>query len=305
MIILIPWLTDNMIKLLRIAESYGAEGQLYDIGKDFSCFRRMIDGADQQIKQQYEKAISTKLVGKRVRARASRGYKQYVKDYEFDISRITLDDYYDNFVVVAYDSTTPKPKEYFLKIGFKVQILGPATGQPSPEKGGDPRFQRTKQAGPTTVQPDQNANAAQSQPMALAPTGRTPQETPMKEGQNADALYDAYGVEEISEDLKSWLPEILLKPNTALREFIKGLGWRKEIDDKTRVAMYDIRLPSSMVKPNVNEETIKQMLAKAATAPVIGEDRSKTTTRYDLIKLDPDKKKSEWNVRIKKVTTKV
>jgi hypothetical protein len=293
-----------MISLLRIAESYGTEGQYYDIGKDFSSFRRMIDGADQQIRHQYEKAISAKLVGKRVRAYASRGYKQYVKTYEFDISRITLDDYYDNFVVVAHDSTTPKPKEYFLKPGFKVQILGPATGQPSPEKGGDPRFQRKKEAGPTTVQPGQNPQAAQSQPMALAPVGRTPQETPMKEGQH-DGMYDAYGVEQISEDLKNWLPEILLKPKTALREFVKGLGWTKDIDERTKVAMYDLRIPGNMVKPSVNQETIKKLLEKAALAPVIGEERGKTQVKYELIKIDPDKKKSEWNLRIKKVISKV
>lgn len=293
-----------MISLTRIVESYGTEGQYYDIGKDYSAFRRMIDGADQQIRQQYEKAISSKLVGKRVRAYASRGYKQYVKTYEFDVARITLDDYYDNFVVVAHDSTTPKPKEYFLKPGFKIQILGPATGQPSPEKGGDPRFQKKKEAVPTTVQPGQNPQMAQFQPMALAPVGQTPQETPMKEGQH-DGLYDAYGVEEISEDLKTWLPEILLKPNTALREFVKGLGWKKDIDDKTKVSMYDLRIPGNMVKPNVNQETIKKLLEKAALAPVIGEDSGKVHVKYEMVKLDPDKKKSEWNLRIKKVISKV
>ena len=78
-------------------------------------FRRTIDGTSEQIKHKFEQAIGEKLNGKRVRARASRGYKQYVKDYEFDIVKISLDDYYDNYVVVAHDNTTPKPKEYFLK----------------------------------------------------------------------------------------------------------------------------------------------------------------------------------------------
>ena len=295
----------KMISLLRIVESYGAEGQYYDIGKDFSGFRRMIDGADQQIKQQYEKAISDKLVGKRVRARASRGYKQYVKDYEFDVTRISLDDYYDNFVVVAYDNTTPKPKEYFLKTGFKVQIIGPATGQGSPQKGGDPRFEKANKPGPTTVQPQQNPTKAQYQPMALAPVGKTPQDTPMDESQNSDGLYDAYGVDEISEDLKTWLPNILLKPKTALREFVKGLGWKKKLDERTTVSMYDLRVPGSMVKPNVNEDTIRKMLEQAASAPTIGEDKAKTQTKYDLVKLEADKEKSEWTIRIKKVITKV
>ena len=292
-----------MIKLSRVVESYGVEGQFYDIGKDFSSFSRMIDGADQQIKAQYEKAISAKLVGKRIRASASRGYKQYVKTYEFDVTKIGLDDYYDNFVVVAYDNTTPKPKEYFLKTGFKVQILGPATGQASPQKGGDPRFEKHQQAGPTTVQPSQNPTAAQSQPMAIAPAGKTPQETPMEEG-TENGLYDAYGVDEIAEDLKAWLPEILLKP-TALREFVKGLGWKKEIDERTTVSMYDLRLPGSMVKPKVNETTLRKLLEKAGMTPVVGEKKGTSQTKYELVKLEADKQRGEWNLRIKKVISKV
>ena len=288
-----------MISLLRVVESYGAEGQYYDIGRDFSAFRRMIDGADQQLKQQYEKVIAAKLVGKRVRARASRGYKQFVKDYEFDVTRITLDDYYDNFVVVAYDSTTPKPKEYFFKTGFKVQILGPATGQSSPQKGGDPRFEKPKQMGPTTIQPGQNPNAAQSQPMALVPAGGTPAEQPMDEDKIQDGLYDAYGVDDIAEDIKGWLPKLLVKPETSLRDFVKGLGWRKSIDKGTTVALFDLKIPSSMVKPNNNEKTIRDLLERESSTPKPGE---KKASRYELVKCEPDTKKGEWTVRIKKVT---
>jgi hypothetical protein len=293
-----------MISLLRIVESYGADGQYYDVGKDFSAFRRMIDGADQQVKQQYEKQISAKLIGKRVRARASRGYKQFVKDYEFDVTRVTLDDYYDNFVVVAYDSTTPKPKEYFLKTGFKVQILGPATGQPSPEKGGDPRFEKPKQGGPMPIQPTQNPTAAQYQPMALAPAGKTPSESALEEGANTDeGFYDAYGVEEISEDTKGWLPEILLKPKTAIRDFVKGLGWKKNLDDRTTVALYDLKIPGSMVKPNINQDTIKKLIEQDGVKPKPGQKAG--TTHYELVKCEPDTKKGEWTLRIKKVTSKI
>jgi hypothetical protein len=291
-----------MIKLTRIVESYGVEGQYYDLGKDFSAFRRMIDGADQQVRQQYEKQIASKLVGKRVRARASRGYKQFIKDYEFDVTRVTLDDYYDNFVVVAYDSTTPKPKEYFLKPGFKVQILGPATGQPSPQKGGDPRFEKQPQPGPMPVQPKQNPDAAQSQPMALAPAGATPSETPMREDKDADGLYDAYGIDEISRDIKGWMPKLLKKPETQLREFVKGLGWKKNLDNKTTVAMFDLRIPANMVKPNNNEQTIRDMLAQESANPKPGEAAG---TRYELIKCEPDQQKGEWKVRIKKVISQV
>ena len=292
-----------MIPLLkRIVEQYGAQGQYYDLGKDFSAFRRMIDGADQQVKQQYEKAISGKLVGKRVRACASRGYKQFAKDYEFDVTKVTLDDYYDNFVVVAYDSTTPKPKEYFLKTGFKVQILGPATGAPSPQKGGDPRFEKASQPSPTTIQPKQHPTVAQGQPMALAPPGKTPSETALDETKD-EGLYDAYGIDEISEDTKNWLPKIMKKPETATRDFVRELGWKKELDNNTTVALYDLKIPGSMVKPNINQETIRKLLEQDSATPKPGQKMG--TTHFELVKCEPDQKKGEWTVRIKKVTSKV
>ena len=289
-----------MIKLTRIVESYGAEGQLYDLGQDFAQFRRMIDGADQQIRQQYEKQIASKLVGKRVRARASRGYKQYVKDYEFDVTKITLDDYYDNFVVVAYDGTTPKPKEYFLKPGFKIQILGPATGQPSPQKGGDPRFEKPTQASPMPTSASQNPDTAQSQPMGLAPATPAQTPAPVKEDDqtNGIGLYDAYSKESIANDIKAWVPKLLLKPAAPMQDFIKGLGWVKDLGKGIVVAMYDLRLPGNMMKPKVNQETISQLLAQASVTPQPGQ---KMGTRYEIVKLEPDQQKGEWTLRIKKV----
>ena len=95
-----------MIKLSRIIEQIGADGQYYDIGKDFSMFKRTLDGADEEIKKRFEAAIGAKLKGKRVRARASRGYKQYEKDFSFDIINISLDNYYDNYVIVAKDGSS-------------------------------------------------------------------------------------------------------------------------------------------------------------------------------------------------------
>ena len=287
-----------MINLSRIIEQYGAQSQYYDVGKDFSNFRRMIDGADQQIRQQYEKSISAKLVGKRVRARASRGYKQYVKEYEFDVTKISLDDYYDNFVIVAYDSTTPKAKEYFLKPGFKVQILGPATGQPSPQKGNKPGDMQPRTPSSPPIKPQIEPNKAQHQPMALAPAGRTPSEEPVQEEQKeqGQGFYDAYPIDDILQDIKPWIPTVLLKPETALRDFVVGLGWQKKIDDNTTTAMYDLKIPSSMVKPNVGVDQVKDLIQKAGKAGTMNQ------FRYNLVKMEPDAAKGIWNVRIRKTT---
>lgn len=265
-----------MIKLKKILEQYGAEGQYYDLGKDFSNFHRYIEGADSQITQQFEKSIGAQLVGKRIRARASRGYKQYVKDYEFDVTKVTLEDYYDNYVVVAYDSTTPKPKEYFLKPGFKVQIIGPATGQPSPQKGGKPT------PIPTPIQPKKNPDVAQSQPMALAPSGQTPSEQPLdEEGDGKEQeYYDAYPIDDIMEDIKTWLPTLLLKPKTAVRDFVKGLGWKAK-----NKAVFDLKIPLDVLKKGVTPEAVQRILAS-------------TGGQFTLKKMELNDNKDEWTVRI-------
>ena len=152
------------------------------------------------------------------------------------------------------------------------------------------------------IQPGQNPNVAQSQPMALAPAGATPKETPMEENKEQDGLYDAYGMDEISQDIKRWMPKLLKKPETQLREFIKGLGWKKNLDKGTTVALFDLRIPSIMVKPNNNEQTIRDMLAQESANPRPGE---KAGTRYELVKCEPDQEKGEWTVRIKKVISQV
>jgi molybdopterin converting factor small subunit len=280
-----------MISLSRIVEQQGAEGQYYDIGKDFSNFTRTINGANDQIKQKFEQAIATKLVGKRIKARASRGYKQYVKDYEFDVVKVTLDDYYDNYVVVAHDNTTPKPKEYFLKSGFKIQIIGPATGQPSPQKGDKPGDQKPQEI-PNPVQPRENPNLAQQQPMAQAPMGNTPSEQPLKETKGY-GYYDAYSIDNITQDIKPWLPSLLIKPETVLRDFIRGLGWQKQLNNETNIAMFDLKIPFNSLKSPINSMEVEKILFEV----------SKIDIKYNLVEMEPNETHDEWNVRIRKTMT--
>jgi len=294
--------TYNMISLKRIIEQQDSMGQYYDLGKDFAAFRRMIDGADQQLRQEYEKIISKKLVGKRVRARASRGYKQYVKDYEFDVTKISIDDYYDNFVVVAYDNTTPKPKEYFLKPGFKVTILGPATGEPSPQKGGKPEDNQTPKAEqPTTpgATPQAAPDAAQHQPMAQAPAGNTPSERPLEEDDDTAGTghYDAYPIDQIGKDIEPWLPKILKKPGSmAMRDFIKGLGWLKDHGHGKTVAMFDLKIPVDSINVNLTPDIMRQILQKVNKQGTIG-------VTFDLLKMEMDERRGTWDIRLKKTMT--
>lgn len=272
-----------MISLKRIVEQQGADGQFYDLGRDFANFRRAIDGNFDQIKQKFEQIIGARLNGKRVRARSSRGYKQYVKDYEFDVTKITLDDYYDNYVVVAHDNTTPKSKEYFLKPGYKIQVLGPATGQSS---------QGLKQEKPQS-NPIPNPDAAQSQPMM--PVGAQHQK-PMEEEIATHSGYDAYSIDTIGQDIKGWLPKILVKPETAIRDFIKGLGWLKQFSGKT-VAMFDLKLPVKGVKVPLTNDNLNK-LVKSADKNV-----GNIHTTYDIVNVTPDAQQEEVTVRVKKTMT--
>lgn len=287
-----------MLSLKRIVEQQGYEGQYYDLGRDFANFRRTIDGAGEEIKKRFEQSIGAKLNGKRVKARASRGYKQYVKDYEFDVVKITLDDYYDNYVVVAHDNTTPKAKEYFLKPGFKIQILGMATGQPSPQKGDKPGDKKPEQPPtPNPVQPGQNPNAAQHQTMAQSPAGNTSSEQPIKERNIGEGLYDAYSIDSISRDVEPWLKTIILKPETSMRDFIKGLGWLKDLGRGIVVSMFDLKLPSESLSKRITPEDVKNMLVKTSKSG------STMDITYSLVSMEPNDTNDEWKIRIKKTMT--
>lgn len=281
-----------MISLKRIVEQQDSTGQYYDLGKDFANFKRSIDGTFEQVKSKFEAAIGSKLAGKRVRARASRGYKQYVKDYEFDITKITIDDYYDNYVVVAQDNTTPKPKEYFLKPGFKVTILGPATGQPSPQKGGKPQGDETPRAG----MPMTNNAEQPSQKMALAPVGNTPSERPLKEdGSNGYA--DAYSIDAIVKDIKDWLPTFLKKPETSPRDFVRRLGWIKSAGKGKTKAIFDITIPDSTVRIKFTPDIMNKIVGK------LGNKEGTIQTRFEVKKMEHDDVKDEWNIRLTKTMT--
>jgi len=280
-----------MISLKRIIEQQGATGQYYDLGRDYANFKRAIDGNSDQIKQKFEQAIGERLNGKRIHARASRGYKQYVKDYEFDVSKITLDDYYDNYVVIAHDNSTPKPKEYFLKPGFKIQIVGPATGQPSPQKGHNPN---TKVENP--ISPENNPDTAQSQPMSHAPVSNIPtKELPLKEA-GGTGHYDAYSIDAITQDIKLWLPNFLIKPETTPRDFIKGIGWMKNLGNGKSVALFDLKIPANTLKPGLTKDSLAAALFKLTQNGTI-------STRYDLVKMESNDTKDEWAIRIKKTMT--
>lgn len=269
------------ILLKRIIEQQGLEGQYYDLGRDFSNFRRTMDGNTEQIKQKFEQSIGSKLNGKRILARASRGYKQFEKTYEFDVSKITLDDYYDNYVVVAHDTSTPKPKEYFLKPGFKITIVGTATGKPSPQKG------NVEKESPNISTPNITTHPKIQNQLSV-------KEDTKVEFNKDKGHYNAYSIDTISKDIELWIPNLLIKPETILRDFIKKLGWMKTNKEGKSVAMFDISVPKNVLKKNLTSTFLNAIFDK-----INAQDSS---TKYELKKMEPSDADDEWNIRIKKTT---
>ena len=279
-----------MISLKRIVEQQGSE-QLYDLGKDFSNFNRTIDGTSEQIKGKFEQIIGAKLNGKRVKAKASRGYKQFVKTYEFDVAKIALDDYYDNYVIVAYDNSTPKPKEYFLKPGFQIEVLGPATGQPSPQKGNKPGDQEPNPDKTQKKEPNASVANANSQQMIPAPVGKTPGEVPVKEDASKPQ-YESYSIDNITQDIKPWFPKLLIKPETALRDFIPALGWMT-YENGNLIAIYDLKIPVNALNIKLNQQKLKQILDAM--------NNFSKKDNFTILKAELNETKDEWKVRIKKI----
>lgn len=273
-----------MIPLKCIVEYAILQGQSYDLGKDFSNFQRTLDGTTESVKQKFEASINSQLNGKRIRARASRGYKQFEKDYEFDVSRVTIDDYYDNFVVVAHDESKSKPKEYFLKPGTKIQIIGPVSGHPALAHG--------DAAPQIPLQPKQQAQpASQSQVQPTSQNDQVPVPPhPMKEEKDA---YEAYSIDEIEKDIKPWMTRLIKDPRLGIREFIKSLGWKKRSKNGNVITMYDIIIPKESIKTKIKQEHIHSILEKMSHP-------SRKNGQFIPVKFDDND--TSYKIRIKKIT---
>lgn len=272
-----------MIPLKCILEYAIVQGQSYDFGNDFRNFQKTLDGTTEQVKEKFEKTINSQLQGKRIRARASRGYKQFEKDYEFEVSRITIDDYYDNFVVVAHDeSNDKKAKEYFLKPGSKIQIIGPGTSTPASHADMNKKH---GQLPDVSKQTPQKAVPTQVSPQVIKPNSQLP----VREDKD---VYEAYSIDEIEKDISPWMKLFIKNHNVDIREFIKKLGWQKPSKNGSKIAVYELTIPKEMSR-SINEKTINSVLEKVNNSNKKGE-------KLLPIKFD-DKDDVSYKIRIKKI----
>ena len=231
----------------NLNEQAAISDNFYNIGHDFSEFKHSQDSSTEQLKQKFQAAIGEKLKGKRVSANASLGYHQPTKQYEFDVSHVTISDPYNKGeqVLIAHDMHTAKPKEYFLDTKSQIKIIGPATGQSSPQKG-------------------------------VNPAEKTPIQTPNSQLKETDVdiknkkQYAAYSIDDIVNDLSSWLPLLLKKKNTPLLDFAKKIGWTDKREDGVVISVFEIQLPTSYLKYSLDKSKLENfIMGKSNQSPAV------------------------------------
>jgi hypothetical protein len=100
-----------------------SQGSEFNVGVDFTNFERTIAAYTENAKNQFQAKLLNLVGNKRVFLRGSKGYGQPIKDYTINVKSVSIDFYYERYVVVFKDEND---KEYFLEPGYKIKILGNA-----------------------------------------------------------------------------------------------------------------------------------------------------------------------------------
>ena len=128
---------------------------LYDAKLDLSDFESKVSQSTLQNKSSFQNKILSKIGNKQVQLRASKGYGQPEKDYLVNVSGISIDFYYEKYVIIVKGREQGKQKEseYFVKAPYQIKILGNAVVTPSVKK-------KQQQAPAAPVAPVVPTNAA-------------------------------------------------------------------------------------------------------------------------------------------------
>jgi len=137
----------------------GEKGQedpnVYDAKSDLTDFETRVSQSTLQNKGTFQNKIMNKIGNKQVQLRASKGYGQPEKDYVVNVSGVSIDFYYEKYVIVVKGREQGKQKEseYFVKPPYQIKILGNAVVTPSAKK-------KQQQAPATPVAPVVPTNTA-------------------------------------------------------------------------------------------------------------------------------------------------
>ena len=109
---------------------------LYDVKPELTDFESRVSQSTLQNKGEFQNKILSKIGNKQVQLRASKGYGQPEKDYVVNVSGISIDFYYEKYVIIVKGREQGKQKEseYFVKSPYQIKILGNAVVTPSAKK---------------------------------------------------------------------------------------------------------------------------------------------------------------------------
>ncbi len=104
----------------------------YDVLPDFTAFDTKLKNSTESLKNNLQKTIQDKILGKKIVVRASKGYKQPETDYTINVTGVAIDYYYDRYVIIIIGREENKQKvaKFFIKPGFSIKILGSAELKP-------------------------------------------------------------------------------------------------------------------------------------------------------------------------------
>lgn len=131
-----------------VAQQPTPQGQEFNVGLDFTNFERTIAAFTENAKNAFQQKLMSLVGNKKVFLRGSKGYGQPIKDYTINVKSVSIDFYYERYVVVFKDEND---KEYFLEPGYKIKILGQAQIVPKTQK-------RKKKEQPPVVSVQPNIN---------------------------------------------------------------------------------------------------------------------------------------------------
>ncbi len=109
---------------------------LYDVKPELTDFESRVSQSTLQNKGEFQNKILSKIGNKQVQLRASKGYGQPEKDYVVNVSGVSIDFYYEKYVIIVKGREQGKQKEseYFVKPPYQIKILGNAVVTPSAKK---------------------------------------------------------------------------------------------------------------------------------------------------------------------------
>jgi len=104
-------------------------GNIYNLRFDLEEFQKKLSQATETVKNEFKEKILTQVINQKIQFRASKGYGQPEKDYIVNVDGVSIDFYYENYVVVikGREPNKQKQSEYFIKYPYIIKKLGSAT----------------------------------------------------------------------------------------------------------------------------------------------------------------------------------